>query len=147
MKFEFDSDRLTKPAELILNDVADTLAAYPDVTVEVQGHTDSEGDPGRNQTLSEQRAAAVLGALVGLVIAVKSKAGMQVAVPFGVFLAPAAPQLSAALRQLSLDRGLTLSQNARLFALVFVSAGDASIAGMESKYFHQLWRPITASRA
>lgn len=63
------------------------------------------------------------------------------------FLAPAAPQLSAAIRQLSLDRGLTLSQNARLFALVFVSAGDASIAGMESKYFHQLWRPITAIRA
>jgi OOP family OmpA-OmpF porin len=34
------------------------------VIIEVQGHTDSEGDPGRNLTLSEQRAASVLDALV-----------------------------------------------------------------------------------
>ena len=63
------------------------------------------------------------------------------------FLAPAAPQLAAGIRQLSADHSLTLSENARLFALVFVSGGDASIAGMESKYHHQLWRPITAIRA
>jgi hypothetical protein len=63
------------------------------------------------------------------------------------FLAPAAPQLAAGIRQLSLDHALTLSENARLFAFVFVSGGDASIAGMESKYHHQLWRPITAIRA
>ena len=63
------------------------------------------------------------------------------------FLAPGAPQLSAGIRQLSADHGLTLSENARLFALVCVSGGDASIAGMESKYHHQLWRPITAIRA
>ena len=63
------------------------------------------------------------------------------------FLAPGAPQLAAGIRQLSADHDLTLSENARLFALVFVSGGDASIAGMESKYHHQLWRPITAIRA
>ena len=63
------------------------------------------------------------------------------------FLAPAAPQLAAGIRQLSADLGLTLTENARLFALVYVSGGDASIAGMESKYHHQLWRPITAIRA
>ncbi|TDU32728.1 thrombospondin type 3 repeat-containing protein [Panacagrimonas perspica] len=59
VKFEFDSDKLTKPAELILNDVADTLAAYPDVTVEVQGHTDSLGTDAYNLGLSERRAIAV----------------------------------------------------------------------------------------
>lgn len=63
------------------------------------------------------------------------------------FLAPGAPQLLAGIRQLSLDKGLTLSENARLFALVCVSGGDASIAGVESKYHHQLWRPVTAIRA
>ena len=62
------------------------------------------------------------------------------------FLAPGAPQLASAIRQLAQDRGLTLSENARLFALVYVSGGDASIAGMESKYYYQLWRPITAIR-
>lgn len=63
------------------------------------------------------------------------------------FLAPGAPQLMAGIRQLSLDHGLTVSENARLFALVSVSGGDASIAGVESKYYFQLWRPITAIRA
>ena len=59
VKFEFDSDRLTKPAEKILDDVADTLAAYPDVTVEVQGHTDSLGTDAYNLGLSERRSIAV----------------------------------------------------------------------------------------
>ena len=63
------------------------------------------------------------------------------------FLAPGVPQLSAGIRQLSADNNLTLPENARLFALVFASSGDAAIAGMESKYHHQLWRPITAIRA
>ena len=63
------------------------------------------------------------------------------------FLAPGGPQLAAGIRQLSTDRGLMLSENARLFALVFVSGGDATVAGMESKYHHQLWRPVTAIRA
>ena len=63
------------------------------------------------------------------------------------FLAPGVPQLSAGIRQLSADRSLSLSENARLFALVFACSGDAAIAGMESKYHHQLWRPITAIRA
>ena len=63
------------------------------------------------------------------------------------FLAPGAPQLAAGIRQLSFDYGLTLSENARLFAQVYVSGADAAIAGFESKYYHQFWRPITAIRA
>ncbi|MGQ0697402.1 MAG: thrombospondin type 3 repeat-containing protein [Panacagrimonas sp.] len=65
VKFEFDSDRLTKPAELILNDVAETLAAYPNVNVEVQGHTDSLGTDAYNLGLSERRSNSVKRYLVG----------------------------------------------------------------------------------
>ena len=65
VKFEFDSDRLTKPAEKILDDVADTLAAYPDVTVEVQGHTDSLGTDAYNLGLSERRSNSVKRYLSG----------------------------------------------------------------------------------
>ena len=65
VKFEFDSDRLTKAAEQILDHVADTLAAYPDVTVEVQGHTDSLGTDAYNLGLSERRANAVKTYLTG----------------------------------------------------------------------------------
>ncbi len=44
--------------------VAGIAKRFGGLTIEVQGHTDSEGDPGRNLTLSEQRAAAVRDALI-----------------------------------------------------------------------------------
>jgi hypothetical protein len=46
----------------------------------------------------------------------------------------------------SLDRHLNLSENARLFALLNVGVADAIIAAWDSKYFFELWRPITAIR-
>lgn len=50
----------------LLQRVAGIAKRFGGVVVEVQGHTDSEGDPGRNLTLSEQRAAAVAAELVRL---------------------------------------------------------------------------------
>ena len=44
--------------------VAGIAKRYGGIVIAVQGHTDSEGDPGRNLTLSEQRAAAVRDALI-----------------------------------------------------------------------------------
>lgn len=65
VKFEFDSDRLTPAARGILNDVATTLQAYPNVDVELGGHTDSIGSDAYNQGLSERRANAVKTYLIG----------------------------------------------------------------------------------
>ena len=65
VKFEYDSDKLTKAAEGILADVAETLSAYPDVTVEVQGHTDALGTDAYNLGLSERRSNAVKRFLAG----------------------------------------------------------------------------------
>ncbi|WP_028081974.1 thrombospondin type 3 repeat-containing protein [Solimonas soli] len=59
VKFEFDSDRLTPEAQHILNHVATTLQAYPNVNVEVEGHTDNIGSDSYNLGLSERRAIAV----------------------------------------------------------------------------------------
>lgn len=59
VKFEFDSDRLTAEAKIILKDVAKVLLAYPDIDVEVQGHTDWIGSDAYNQGLSERRAISV----------------------------------------------------------------------------------------
>ena len=59
VKFEFDSDRLTPAAKEILNQVGETLKAYPEVNVEVQGHTDYIGTDAYNLGLSEKRAIAV----------------------------------------------------------------------------------------
>ncbi len=59
VKFEFDSDRLTAQAREILNEVADTLQAYPSLDVELEGHTDSIGTDAYNLGLSERRANSV----------------------------------------------------------------------------------------
>lgn len=50
----------------LLQRVAGIAKRFGGVVVEVQGYTDSEGDPGRNLTLSEQRAAAVAAELARL---------------------------------------------------------------------------------
>ncbi len=47
-----------------LQDVARSLNAYPDTTVQVVGHTDNVGDAAYNQRLSEQRAQSVSSVLI-----------------------------------------------------------------------------------
>jgi len=65
VKFEFDSDRLTAEAKVILNEVAGTLSAYPKVKLDVEGHTDSLGTDAYNLGLSERRAQSVIKYLDG----------------------------------------------------------------------------------
>ena len=49
-------------------------------------------------------------------------------------------------RQESAAQGKTLSENARIFALINMAMMDATIAGWETKYFYRLWRPMAAIR-
>ncbi len=49
--------------------------------------------------------------------------------------------------QISAARGLTLTENAHLFALLNLSLSDSLIACWDSKYRYVFWRPITAIRA
>jgi hypothetical protein len=49
-------------------------------------------------------------------------------------------------RQVSLAQGKTLSENARIFAVLAMAIGDASIAVFETKYHYSFWRPVTAIR-
>jgi membrane-associated phospholipid phosphatase len=48
--------------------------------------------------------------------------------------------------QIATARGLTLTENAHLFALLNVSMADAGIACWDGKYRYVFWRPITAIR-
>src|SRR5205823_9966232 len=41
----------------------------------------------------------------------------------------------------------TLSENARIFALLGMAIADASIAVFDTKYHYNFWRPVTAIRA
>ena len=52
-----------------------------------------------------------------------------------------------AARQVSAAQGKTLSQNAHDFALLAMAMCDGLISSMETKYYYNRWRPVTAIRA
>jgi hypothetical protein len=52
-----------------------------------------------------------------------------------------------AARQVSAAQGKTLSENARIFALLAMAMCDGSIAAYDTKYHFNFWRPVTAIRA
>src|SRR5215475_13861711 len=45
-------------------------------------------------------------------------------------------------RQVSAAQGRTLSENARMFALLAMAIGDAQIAVYDTKYYYNFWRPF-----
>lgn len=62
--FDVDSSTVTPVLRDDLFKVADSLRKYPDTTVQVVGHTDSDGAASYNQNLSERRANAVADVLM-----------------------------------------------------------------------------------
>ena len=48
----------------VLDKVANMLTEHPEVSIQVHGHTDSDGTNESNQTLSENRANSVVSYLV-----------------------------------------------------------------------------------
>jgi hypothetical protein len=53
----------------------------------------------------------------------------------------------AAARARSWAEGLSVSENARLFALLSLATADSQIIAFQEKYAHPRWRPVTAVRA
>ena len=62
--FRLGTPELLPEAGPALDRLAAELKAWPALRLRVAGHTDRIGEPGKNQTLSEQRAAAVKAYLV-----------------------------------------------------------------------------------
>jgi outer membrane protein OmpA-like peptidoglycan-associated protein len=62
--FDTGSDRIRPESSGTLREILDMLSAHPDLRLVIEGHTDNVGDSGKNKTLSEQRALAVLTYLV-----------------------------------------------------------------------------------
>ncbi|MCK6590179.1 MAG: OmpA family protein, partial [Polyangiaceae bacterium] len=64
---QFDTARATikKVSDPLLDEVAEVLKEHPEITkIEVQGHTDNKGNARMNEILSQNRANAVMAALV-----------------------------------------------------------------------------------
>jgi len=64
IEFETGKDVLLERSKTILDDIAASLKQYPGIRVRIEGHTDSQGEPGANIMLSQQRALTVFGYLV-----------------------------------------------------------------------------------
>lgn len=64
--FEKGSTTIALSSLPTLQRVAGVAERFAGLAIEVQGYTDSEGDAGRNQVLSQQRADAVVAELVAL---------------------------------------------------------------------------------
>ena len=62
--FDFDKATLHRQTAELVKDIGEMLRDNPTWTLSIEGHTDSIGDAGYNQGLSERRAAAVITALV-----------------------------------------------------------------------------------
>lgn len=62
--FEVDKHKLKSTSKAELRELAGFLEQNPNVVIEIQGHTDSQGSETYNQQLSEKRAKAVYQHLV-----------------------------------------------------------------------------------
>lgn len=64
INFEPGSTRIDAESLVVVADIADILRKCPDARFEIEGHTDSQGGTDLNLSISQQRAEAVLGALL-----------------------------------------------------------------------------------
>ena len=58
--FEPSSDRINLDGQQLLDEIADVLRDCEELSLEIAGHTDSQGREGMNLQLSQSRATAVL---------------------------------------------------------------------------------------
>jgi outer membrane protein OmpA-like peptidoglycan-associated protein len=59
IEFAFGQATIRRSSQPVLDDAAKVLSQYPQLRVQIVGHTDNLGDRARNVTLSQQRADAV----------------------------------------------------------------------------------------
>lgn len=64
IKFQSDAAGILESSFGVLDNLAFNSFQCPDAKIEISGHTDSDGDDGYNQTLSEERASSVAAYLV-----------------------------------------------------------------------------------
>lgn len=64
VNFEFDRDEVQSQYFAEIEEVADFMAEYDDVVIELEGHTDSRGTEAYNEDLSQRRADAVRQVLI-----------------------------------------------------------------------------------
>ncbi len=64
VEFETDSDVITPVGRALLDEILEALRQFPDISIEIAGHTDDQGSDDYNLDLSRRRAEAVLAYVV-----------------------------------------------------------------------------------
>jgi len=64
LNFDSSTTNLTPDSNQTVTDLVSIMKCYPNSTVQLEGHTDSTGDPDANKKLSVDRAEAVKGMMV-----------------------------------------------------------------------------------
>lgn len=65
INFDFGKATIRPDSQPIIKQIVEMLKSNPDLKLSVEGHTDNVGSPKSNKTLSEERAKAVVAAIVG----------------------------------------------------------------------------------
>ncbi len=107
-----------------------------------------------NDALVEVRAKGVAPELMGTLLPAGADARTPTETAIGLFWAydgakglGTPPRLyNQIVRRIAEQKGNTIAQNARLFALVNAAMGDAGILAWDEKYRHDLWRPVVGIR-
>lgn len=94
--FQSSRDVLTKDSQAVLANIANLFSQYPQVSIEIGGHTDASGDSGSNLKLSQLRANTVRKFLVdqGISEARLSAYGLGDGVPIADNSTPAGRRLN-----------------------------------------------------
>jgi OmpA-OmpF porin, OOP family len=64
LNFDSSTANLTPDSNQTVNDLVSIMKCYPSMTIQLEGHTDSSGDPETNKKLSVDRADAVKAMMV-----------------------------------------------------------------------------------
>src|SRR5262249_50040015 len=60
IQFEPGESEIAEPSQPVLDDLVGVLKDAPTANIEVEGYTDDSGDVGKNRSISEKRAQAVV---------------------------------------------------------------------------------------
>ncbi len=101
------------------------------------------GPPPALQSPRYARDFAEIAAIGSATSSIRTQAQTELA---RFWIATASQNWNPLARRLALARGMTLSQNARAFALLTLAGADASIAAWDAKYAYWQWRPVSAIR-
>jgi outer membrane protein OmpA-like peptidoglycan-associated protein len=64
INFDTGKSDIKPESQAVVEQIAKLLSDNPNLSISIEGHTDSVGTPAANKTLSEQRARAVMSAVV-----------------------------------------------------------------------------------